>query len=108
MKVTRRAFIATLLVSPRTAENVRVAVLEVFALKGSAMAALVRHAAPEERDSFAEWLRAHPRSAVNVQGKSGQESTATCFRVRMCFGRGLLLFDRQLSIKEGDTLTLTT
>ena len=108
MKLTRRIFVSGLLVRPRTGENIRVAVLEVFAVNGSPTAALVRHAKPEERDSFGEWLRAHPQSYVRLQNKSGQETTATCFRVRLCFGRGLVLLDRRLSIREGDTLTLIT
>ena len=108
MKLTRRAFVSGLLVRPRTGENIRVAVLEVFAVNGSTTAALVHHATPEERDSFGEWLRAHPQSSVRLQNVSGQQTTATCFRVRLCFGRGLLLLDRQLSLREGDRLTLIT
>jgi len=33
--------------------------------------------------------------------------TAKCFRVRLCFGRGLLLLDSPLSVREGDTLAIT-
>ena len=106
MKLTRRAFVSSLLVRPRTGESIHVAVLEVFAVNGITKAALVHHAKPEQRDSLSEWLRAHPHSSVRLNSKSGQETTATCFRVRLCFGRGLLLLDRQLSLREGDTLTL--
>jgi hypothetical protein len=32
----------------------------------------------------------------------------TIFRVRMCFGRGLILFQESIPIREGDIVTLIT
>jgi hypothetical protein len=32
--------------------------------------------------------------------------SATVFRVRMCFGRGLVIFDTPVHIREGDVLTI--
>ncbi len=107
MKVSRRVFLSGFLALPRFRQSIRVAVLEVFALNGRTVAVLVHHAKPEERDSFAEWLRAHPQSSVRMRNKSGEETTARCFRVRLCFGRGLLLLDKPLFIQEGDLLAIT-
>ena len=106
MKLSRRAFISGLLVFPRADQRIQVAGMETFAVDGRMKAVLVHHAKPEERDSFSAWLRANPHSALRLQTKTGQETTAACFRVRLCFGRGLLILDRHIPIREADTLTL--
>ena len=71
-------------------------------------AVLVNHADAAERDQFARWLQAHPRSAVKIRNKAGQETAATIFRVRMCFGRGLLLLNQPITVREGEVLTMIT
>jgi hypothetical protein len=108
MTISRRMLFYLMFIRPRQSISVRVAVLETFAMDQKVSAVLVNHADPAERESFARWLQGHPRSAVKVRNKAGQETPATIFRVRMCFGRGLLLLDQPITIREGDVLTLIT
>jgi hypothetical protein len=106
MNISRRLFFSLLLVHPKQSVSLRVAVLETFALNGRVSAILVNHAEPAERDRLARWLQAHPRSVVRIRNKAGQETAASIFRVRMCFGRGLILFDQPIDVREGDVLTI--
>jgi hypothetical protein len=108
VKINRRAFFSFLIVRPKQAVSLRVSVLETFALGENASALLVNHAEPAERDQFARWLQTHPRSAVRIRNNAGQETTASIFRVRMCFGRGLILPNQPITIREGDVLTIVT
>jgi len=106
MNISRRMFFSLLLVRPSQSVTLRVAVLETFAMNEKASAVLVNHADPAERDRLARWLQAHPRSAVHIRNKAGQETEATVFRVRMCFGRGLILPDKPIAVREGEVLTI--
>jgi hypothetical protein len=69
-------------------------------------AVLVHHAEPAARDQFARWLQTHPKSAVRIRQKDGTEMSASMFRVRMCFGRGLILFGGQVQIRERELLSV--
>ena len=106
MNISRRLFFSLLLVQPKQTSSFRVAVLETFAMNEKISAVLVNHADPAERDLFARWFQAHPRSAVKIRNKAGQQTAATIFRVRMCFGRGLILLNQPIPIQEGDVLTI--
>jgi len=106
MIISRRLFFSLLLVRPRQTFSLRVAVLETFALGEKASAILVNHAEPAERDQFARWLQTHPRSSIRVRSKTEPEAEAAIFRVRMCFGRGLILLTKPIKISEGDVLTI--
>jgi hypothetical protein len=108
MNINRRVFLSLLLVRPRQSVSLRIAVLETFAMNEKVSAVLVNHASPAERDQFARWLQAHPRSALKIRNRAGQETAATIFRVRMCFGRGLLVLNRPITVREGEVLTMIT
>jgi hypothetical protein len=108
MNINRRLFFSLLLVRPTQSVSLRVAVLETFAMNEKVSAVLVNHANPAERDPFARWLRAHPRSAVKIRNGAAQETAATIFRVRMCFGRGLILLNQPIPVREGAVLTIIT
>ena len=107
MNINRRAFFSLLLAQPAQATSLRVAVLETFDIGESSAAVLVHHAEVATRDVFAHWLQSHPKSAVRVRGKTGEEVAGTVFRVRMCFGRGLILLQRPIQVRERDVLTIT-
>ena len=94
MNINRRLFFSLFLVRPRQSVSLRFGVLEIFTMNEKVSAVLVNHAAAAERDQFARWLQAHPRSAVKIRNKAGQETAATIFRVRMRVGRGLLLLNQ--------------
>ena len=106
MNINRRLFFSLLLVRPRQSVSLRVGVLETFTMNEKVSAVLVNHADPAERDQFSQWLQSHPRSAVKIRNKTGQETAATIFRVRMCFGRGLLLLSQPITVREADVLTI--
>jgi hypothetical protein len=106
VSISRRLFFSLLLVRPRQTSSLRAAVLETFAMNERVSAVLVNHADPAERDPFARWLQAHPRSVVRIRNKAGEETAAKFFRVRMCFGRGLLLLNQPIAVREGDVLTV--
>jgi hypothetical protein len=106
MNISRRLFFSLLLVRPKQSVSLRAAVLETFTMDGKVSAILVNHAEPVERDRFAQWLQTHPQSSIRIQSKSGAEAAATIFRVRMCFGRGLILFSKPTTIREGDVVTI--
>ena len=69
-------------------------------------AVLVNHAEPAERDKFARWLQTHPRSSIRIRSTTELEAEATIFRVRMCFGRGPILLNKPMKIRERDVLIL--
>jgi hypothetical protein len=106
MTLNRRAFF--LLISPRPMETVSipVAVLETFTRDQTPSAILVHHSENANRDKFADWLRTNPKAYVRVRDRSGTEADGVIFRVRMCFGRGLIVLDGRLQVREGDVLTL--
>jgi hypothetical protein len=106
MIFNRRTFFSLLLARPAQATSLQVAVLEKFEMDSGPSAVLVHHANAATRDAFAAWLQTHPKAAVRVRTISGQEVPATVFRVRMCFGRGLIFFEKSVRLQKRDILTL--
>jgi hypothetical protein len=103
MKLTRRIFFAALLFVPaKQTKSLEAAVLETFDMDGRTVAILVNHGRPSIREEFAMWLRSRPRAIVRVRTPSGVETTAFMFRVRMCFGRALMILREPTQIREGD------
>jgi hypothetical protein len=102
----RRLFLSLLVARPAQASPLRVAVLEKFDVNSRTTAVLVHHADPATRDAFAAWLQRFPKSAVRLRLSDGVEVSATIFRVRMCFGRGLIFFEKPVQIRERDILML--
>jgi hypothetical protein len=107
MNITRRQLLFLLLVQPPQSTALQVSVLETFVIEGKTRAILVNHGNPASRDQFAQWLQAHPQSSIRIRSKTEPEAEATIFRVRMCFGRGLILLDRPMAIREGEVLTIS-
>jgi hypothetical protein len=107
MTIDRRVFFAAL-VFARAAQTTshRVAVLETFGTDRAVVAVLVHHSEPATRDRFAQWLQTHPKHPIRLRTKTGEEVAATIFRVRMCFGRGLILLEKPMPILESDLLTV--
>ncbi len=106
MNISRRVFFSLLLVRTGQQSSVRAAALETFAMNGKVSAILVNHTDPAQRDQFASWLQAHPKYAVRIRNIAGQEARATIFRVRMCFGRGLIVLNQAITVREGEALTI--
>ena len=109
MEMGRRVFFSAILFRRATqTKSLEVAVLETFEVGGRTTAVLAHHADPSSRAQFTNWLRSHPESTVKIRNNAGQETTATVFRVRMCFGRALILLNQSLQVQERDTLRIST
>jgi hypothetical protein len=107
MSFNRRIFMTLLLASPKQKVPApSVAVLETFTIGEKAVAVLVNHANEETRNAFAEWLRAHHSAQIRIRNQAGEEANAVIFRVRMCFGRGLVILERPLQVREREALTI--
>ena len=81
---------------------------QVFAIDDKTRAILVNHASESSRNRFAQWLQTNPKAKLRILRTTGEETDATIFRVRMCFGRGLILLSQPITIREGEVLTLIT
>ena len=106
MNLNRRDFFSLLFARSVEAAPVSVTVLEVFDKGNSWTAALVHHTDSATRNTFAAWLQSHPNSPIRVRTETGKQVAGTIFRVRMCFGRGLIVFQRPIPIRERDLLTI--
>jgi hypothetical protein len=107
MNIHRRQLLCLLLVRPPQSTSLQVSVLETFVMEDKTRAILVNHGNPASRDQFARWLQSHPQSSIRIRSKTEPEAEATIFRVRMCFGRGLILLKQPMTIREGDVLTIS-
>jgi len=106
MLISRRTFVSLLLARPVQKASLSAEVLEAFEEGNGSLVVLVHHADPATRGAFAEWLQSHPRSSVHVRTRTGEEAAGKMFRVRMCFGRGLILLEKPLQVRERDVLTI--
>jgi len=106
MNINRRVFFSLLFARSVQATPVSVRVLEVFDNGNTWTAALVHHTDYDTRSKFADWLQSHPNSPIRVRIGAGKEAAATIFRVRMCFGRRLIVFQSPTRIRERDVLTI--
>jgi hypothetical protein len=105
--MNRRMFVSMLFLRPQPQlATVQVAVIETFDLDGKTAVVLVHHADESVRESFAAWLRSRTGSTVRIRTKTGPETTGTIFRVRLCFGRALIIPDQAIHIRERDILSI--
>jgi hypothetical protein len=109
MKLNRRIFFSALFFAkPRRPVSHEVEVLETFEFDGRSVAILAHHAGAASRQTFAAWLQDNPNTSARVRTGAGLESRAAVFRVRMCFGRALILPQQPMQIRRGELLTLQT
>jgi len=103
--VNRREFFLALLLQSRSA-SVEVAVMEVFSASDGPAAFLVHHASESARNTFGQWLRAHDGARIACRLRSGITVNGQIFRVKMCFGRGLILTPAPVAIHPKDVVLL--
>jgi len=109
MKISRRLFFPALLFPrPTRATSLEVEVLETFDLDGRSVAILAHHADEASRQNFATWLQDNPKFTARVRTLAGIETQASVFRVRMCFGRALILPRGPVQTGRGELLALLT
>jgi hypothetical protein len=80
--------------------------LEAFGSGQWTTALLVHHADSNSRQAFSDWLHQHSGRDAWIHGE-GAEVQGTIFRVRMCFGRGLIILRSQMQFREGQRLNIT-
>lgn len=89
-------------------QSVTCRVMEVFVAEKAGATAVVFHQRDKaEGPKLGEFLAAHSSDAVEFETGDGRRHRATVFRVRSCFGRGLLLFSsKEAKVAAGDDFIL--
>ena len=103
--MNRREFFFVLLFQNRSAP-LEVAVMEVFSASDGPAALLVHHADKSARNTFGQWLRAHDGARIACRLRSGITVNGQIFRVKMCFGRGLILTRAPVAIHQKDVVLI--
>src|SRR5437763_1068767 len=104
--MNRREFFSTWIFQNRSA-SVEVEVMEVFSSSEGPSALLVHHGSEAARNTFAEWLHSKHGTNVVCQSRNGLKIDGRIFRVRMCFGRGLILMRVPVALHPKDVLTIS-
>lgn len=74
----------------------------------SAAAVIFHQRDKQDQQRLGDLLKQHSGAAVQIQvGHDGVPQRATVFRVKSCFGRGLLLMAAGAAPKDGETFTIT-
>jgi hypothetical protein len=102
----RREFFLGWLVQ-NLATGIEVEVMEVFTPSGGPAAFLVHHASESARNAFGEWLRTHDGVPITCRSRAGIAFDGWIFRVRMCFGRGLILTRAPVALRAKDRLSIS-
>ncbi len=105
----RREFLFSWIACTRAvadADGFDVEVMEVFHTSTGCSALLVHHADAAARAEFARWLHAHSGSEIRCQPTEGRVVNGQIFRLKMCFGRGLLLTRERLGVQAGSRLRI--
>ena len=103
--MNRREFLLTWIVRQSRAA-LSIEVIEVFSSPEGPSALLVHHGNEATRNAFSDWLRAKHGTAIIFRTAAGTSIDGRVFRVRMCFGRGLILTRSSISIREKDILNI--
>ena len=104
--MTRREFFLSWMFQNRPAA-VEVEVIEIFSASAGPSALLVHHATQSARNAFGQWLRAHDGAGITCRLRDGARVDARIFRVKMCFGRGLILTSAPVLIRAKDHVSIT-
>jgi len=104
--MNRRQFLLAWIIQNRST-SVEGEVMEVFSASDGPAAFLVHHANNSARNTFGQWLRAHDGARIACRLRSGTTINGQIFRVKMCFGRGLILTRAAVAIRPKDVVTLS-
>jgi len=101
----RRNFLLMWIARPRSSEILTIEVLEIFRGSSGPCAVLVHHSSAEARQDFSNWLHRFDGAQVQVR-KSDFAARGRMFRVKMCFGRGLLLLPEVVNLRVKDQILI--
>jgi hypothetical protein len=104
-EMNRREFFLTWIFQDRPA-SMEVEVMEVFSASDGPSAFLVHHASESLRSAFGEWLRVHDGARIMCRFRNRTSIGGRIFRVRMCFGRGLIVTPTFATIRPKDVLII--
>jgi hypothetical protein len=105
----RREFLVgvTLASTAAPQSGIQVEVMEAFSSGSGPSALLVHHADEATREAFSNWMRNNSGRRVAFGLRNGAEVVGRIFRVRLCFGRGLILLNAPaVGIRANDILKL--
>jgi len=81
--------------------------MEVFSSTSGPAALLGHHGDEAARETFANWLRTNSGITVVCSLSNGAKVNGRIFRVRLCFGRGLILLREPAAVRANDILAIT-
>src|SRR5881296_1717960 len=96
--MNRREFFLTWIVQSQST-SIEVEVIEVFPASDGPSVFLVHHASEAVRTVFGEWLRGHDGARITCRLRNGTAVDGRIFRLKMCFGRGLILTRAAIAIR---------
>lgn len=67
---------------------------------------LLHHKHPKDQARMSEWLHRHDGSRIEFRTRDGGVHTAALYRLKHCFGRGLLLYSDTVVIEAKDVIAL--
>jgi hypothetical protein len=67
---------------------------------------IIRHKSAADRSRFSEWLRNESGVGVTFVTADGSRHRGVLRRLRMCFGRGLLIFVEPVKLQERNSVVL--
>ena len=102
--MNRREFLFGVLFNKPRPESLSVKVIEVFQSKDRPNGLLVHHADEATRPQFAQWLRGHNGFQIQCRDSDGRIFAGRLFRMKMCFGRGLILTSDRVNAHIGDVI----
>jgi hypothetical protein len=103
--ITRREFFLGWIAQERPV-GIEVEVIEVFSASEGPSAVLIHHASEAGRNRFAEWLRANDGERIIFRLRNGTTVDGRIFRVKMCFGRGLILTSTPVATRAKDRASI--
>src|SRR5262245_13351334 len=101
--MNRRQFFLSFMFQKKSTA-LQVEVMEVFPSSDGPAALLVHHVTESARNAFGEWLRANDGGRITCRQRRGTTIDGRIFRVKMCFGRGLILTRAPVAIRPKDVL----
>jgi hypothetical protein len=106
MSINRREFLVSWMAQRRSTQGITVEVLEVFNDNKGPSGLLVHHDSAELRQAFAAWLQGSDGMQIRLRTSNGAAFSGRIFRVRMCFGRGLVLVPTAVGVRIKDKIRI--
>jgi hypothetical protein len=67
---------------------------------------IIRHKNAEDQKRFSDWLKSHSGAGITFTTPDGVSHQGVVRRLKVCFGRGLLIFVGPVQVKERDSIVV--